>query len=130
VGAGAPDPGGVAGDQPVPVRSLLDDAEDLLVDIRTWADAELAYQKTRARFVGDSLKRTLAFGLAGAMLALFALGGLTIGLIIALTPLVSAWGATAIVVGALLVACFVALRMASKAWREMMGAVREQDGET
>ncbi len=126
--AGAPVGGSDSGTDSAPPRSLLDDAGDLLVDIRTWADAELAYQKTRASFVGSTLKRMVAFGIAGALLGLFALGGLTVGLIIALTPLVTAWGATAIVVGALLVAAFVAVNMASKALRELTAAVRENDG--
>lgn len=127
--AGAPVGGGDSGTESATPRSLLDDAGDLLVDIRTWADAELAYQKTRASFVGNSLKRMVAFGIAGALLGLFALGGLTVGLIIALTPLVTAWGATAIVVGALLVAALVAAKMAARALREMIAAVREVDGE-
>ena len=111
-----------------PPRSLLDDAEDLLVDVRTWAEAELAYQRTRARFVGHSAKRAIALGIAGALFALFALGGLTVGLIIALTPHLTAWGATAVVVVALLVLAFLAVNAAGKAWREGMDAINETDG--
>lgn len=121
---GAPDDG----DDPSPgsTRSLLEDIEDLLVDARTYLDAELSYQKSRASFVGGSIKRIAVFGIGAVVLALFAFGALTIGLIIALTPLVTAWGATAIVVGALLLVVFLLLRAAASHWDEMMSVINDK----
>lgn len=106
-------------------RSLVDDVSDLVLDAKTYLDAELSYQKTRATYVGDNLKRTIAFGLGAVFVGIFALIGLTVGLIIALTPLITAWGATAVVVGVMLLVVFVMLRKAGTAWGELMDAVHE-----
>lgn len=111
-------------------RSLVDDIEDLVLDAKTYFDAELSYQKTRASFVGACLKRTIAFGAAAALLAFFAAIGLTVGLIIALTPLITAWGATAVVVGLMLLAAFLLVRSAAANWGEMMGAIHEDEEES
>lgn len=121
---GAPDGG--ADPSSGSTRSLLEDIEDLLVDARTYLDAELSYQKSRASFVGGSIKRIAVFGIGALVLALFAFGALTIGLIIALTPLVTAWGATAIVVGALLLIVFLLLRAAAGHWSEMMSVINDE----
>ncbi len=118
-----------AADSPDPslsaARGLLEDVEDLLVDAKTYFDAELSYQKTRAGFVGSRLKRTLGFAFVAICVAIFATIGLTVGLIVALTPLITAWGATAVVVGALLLIAFVLVRKAGRAWSEMMDAINE-----
>ncbi len=116
------------GDDPSPgsTRSLLEDVEDLLVDARTYLDAELSYQKSRASFIGGSIKRIAAFGIGAVVLALFAFGALTIGLVIALTPLLTAWGATAIVVGTLLLGVLLLLKAASSHWNEMMSVINDK----
>lgn len=113
------------GEQAADSRSLVDDIDDLLSDATTWFDAELTYQKTRVTFIGSSLKRAIAFGVVGGLLAFFAVIGLVVGLILALTPLVTAWGATAIVVGLLLIAALLAVRGASRALADLTEAVRE-----
>lgn len=105
-------------------RSLFDDFEALIDDGRTYFEAELTYQKTRAGFVGNRLKKTIAFGVVAAYLAVLATIGLTMGLIIALTPYLTAWGATAVVVLALLLVAYLFVRRAGKAWSEMTGAMR------
>jgi uncharacterized membrane protein len=106
-------------------RSLLDDIEDLLVDARTWLDAEFAYQKTRAGFVASSLKSALGLVFGAAVIALVAFIGLTVGSIITLIPLVGPVGATGIVVGVLLLVCAAMLRSAAKRWRDVTAAIRE-----
>jgi hypothetical protein len=106
-------------------RSVLEDVEELLVDARTWFDAEVTYQKTRAGFVGSSLKFAFAFGIGALIAVLLLLVALTVGLLIALTPLVTAWGATAIVVVSLGLVAILLMRAASNRWRELMGAIRE-----
>lgn len=108
-------------------RSLLDDIGNLVGDAQTWFDAELSYQKVRAAFVGASLKQTVVLGVAAVVLLLVAVLGLTFGLILALAPLVTAWGATAIVVGLLLLLALMCGRGASAAWRDVLGAVHDQD---
>lgn len=113
------------GERAADSRSLVDDIDDLLADATTWLEAEVNYQKTWASFIGSRFKRTIALGLVGGLLGLFAVIGLVVGLIIALTPLVTAWGATAIVVGVLMIAAWLAIRGASKAWADLTEAVGE-----
>lgn len=114
-------------------RSLLEDVEDLVEDARIYLDAELSYQKSRASFVSERLQKLIIFGLAGAFLAFLATIALTVGLVIALTPLVTGWGATAIVVLVYLLLAYLLVRKAGSAWGAIMDAVRgddEQDDET
>lgn len=108
-------------------RSLLDDVGDLVGDAQTWFDAELSYQKVRAAFVGANLKQAAVLGLAAAVLIVVAVMGLTFGLILALAPLVTAWGATAIVVGTMLLVALLCGLSARKAGRAAVAAIREQD---
>lgn len=112
-------------------RSLVDDVEDLVQDARIYFDAELSYHKTRASFVAASLKRTAAFGAIAGVLALFAFGALTVGLIIALTPSLTAWGATGAVVGVLVLIAAFLVRGAIKSASDMLEAIRGEsaDGE-
>ena len=104
-------------------RSLYDDVEALLNDARTYVDAELTYQKSRAGFVANRLKAMVVCGLVAAFLAVLALIGLTMGLIIALTPLITAWGATAVVVLGILLIAFLLGRQAGKAWKDLSGVM-------
>ena len=104
-------------------RSLFDDFEALLTDARTYVDAELNYQKSRAGFVANRLKLTVAFGVVAAFLAGLATVSLTVGLIIALTPIITAWGATAIVVLSLLFIAYLLVRRAARAWNDLSGAI-------
>ena len=84
------------------IRALLEDGQTLF-------EAELAYQQAR---VGYALGRTKGIALllvAALFLAFFFLVALVVGLLLALTPLVGAWGALGIVGLALLagtVGCF------------------------
>lgn len=112
---------------PAGTRSLADDLEALLDDARTYLDAEMSYQKTRAGFVADRLKKAAAFGAAAAYFAVLATIGLTVGLIIALTPLITAWGATAVVVFALLLLAYLLARKASQAWSDITGAMKSNE---
>lgn len=108
-------------------RSLLDDIGALFDDAKTYFQAELTYQKTRASFVSNRLKKTVGFAFAALFLVLLATVGLTVGLIIALSPLLTPWGATAVVVLGLLLLAYLLVRSAGNAWSEIMGAVHEGD---
>lgn len=111
------------------MRSLADDVAALIDDARTYMDAELSYQKSRAGFVADRLKRTLAFGALAACIAVLAIFAVIFGLILALTPLLTAWGATAVVTLALVLAAWLLVRRAGTAWSQMMGAMRDDGKE-
>ena len=108
-------------------RSLLDDVQALIEDGKTYLETELAFQKTRAAFVADRAKSTVVFGAVAALLGFLALIGLTVGSIIALTPLLTAWGASAVVVAILLAAAALAARAASRKWSSLMRAIIESD---
>ncbi|MEO7551752.1 MAG: phage holin family protein [Croceibacterium sp.] len=95
----------------------------MIDDGKTYLEAELAFQKSRAALVADGAKSAAVLGALAAVCAVLALVALAIGLLLALTPLITAWGATAVVVGGLLLAAFFAVRVAGKRWRNMMSAV-------
>ncbi|MGZ3234124.1 MAG: phage holin family protein [Croceibacterium sp.] len=103
-------------------RSLIDDVEVLIEDGRTYLEAELNFQKTRALFIGDRAKGVALYALLGLMFAWMALIGLTIGLIFALTPSIGGWGATGVVVAIWLVIAVVALRAAAGRWKQLMAS--------
>jgi hypothetical protein len=119
----APGAGDHAGDPEAERHSLLDDVHALIDDGRTYLEAELGFQKTRAAFVADRAKSAVVFGAVAALLALLALVGLTVGSIIALTPLLTAWGASAVVVAVLLLAAVLAVRAAGRRWASLMRAI-------
>ena len=104
-------------------RSLLADVEALIDDGKTYLEAELAFQKTRAAFVADRAKATIVLGAVAALLGFLALVGLTVGSIIALSPLLGPWGASALVVALLLVAAALAAGAASRRWNGLMRAI-------
>lgn len=108
--------------EPAEARSLFEDVEVLIEDGKTYLEAELNFQKARARFAGDRAKWALVFGSAAVLFVLLALIGLTVGLIIALTPLLTAWGATALVVVLLGIAATIAGRAALGQAKELAGA--------
>ena len=104
------------------LRSLRDDVEALIEDGKTYLEAELVYQKTRAAFVADRAKGAVIYGALAAAFAFLALVGLVLGLILALTPLLTAWGAGALVVGLLVLGAVGAVRTASRRWERLMQA--------
>ena len=126
-GPDAAAPAGSAGGEPL--RSLQDDVAALLSDGRTYFDAELAFQKSRALYVAEEGKSALVLGIAGALLALLTLIGLTVGLIIALAQHIGPWAAAAVVVVALAIGTFVLLRAAQRRWVNLMAAFQDEPGE-
>ena len=81
---------------------LRDDVAALIEDARTYAEAEIAFQKTRAGLAGKTAGRALVLLVLALVLLHLALIALAVGAVIALAPLVSIWGAIAIVVGVML----------------------------
>ena len=87
--------------------TLGDDLRQLIDDGRALAAAELAWQKSRAAYVGKQAGGIAMLGLLAASLAFCALMALIFGLVLALTPLLTAWGAMGAVVGGLLLAALI-----------------------
>lgn len=82
-------------------ESLTEELAALIDDGRTYAQAELAFQKTRAKLAGKSIGLAVAFVVVAIITLHIAVLALAVGLVIALQPLVTIWGAIAIVVGML-----------------------------
>ena len=108
-------------------RSLVDDIRQLVGDARTTASAELAYQQTRASLAASSMGGIAGRAALALALLLFALMGLVLGAILALTPLLTAWGATAAVVFLLLAGALVLALRARAKWRRLVALVAGED---
>ncbi len=105
-GVAAPEGQGAPPTDDAPVDDALgalrEDIAVLIEDARTYAEAEVRFQKTRAEIAGKSAGRALVLLVLALVLLHIALIALAVGAVIALAPLVSVWGAIAIVVGVLL----------------------------
>lgn len=97
-------PGQSSKDAPKLEDSLVGELAALIDDGKTYAEAELAFQKTRATLAGKTIGIAAALVVVAVVLLHIAFLALAVGLVIALEPLVSIWGAIAIVVGVLLLA--------------------------
>ena len=84
------------------LSTLRADLAALIEDTRTYAEAEAAFQTTRAQIAGKTAGRALVLLVLALVLLHIALIALAVGAVIALAPLVSVWGAIAIVVGVML----------------------------
>lgn len=120
---------GAADESAPPLRSLLADVEALIDDARTWMDAEIGYQKSRAAYVAGRIKLLAGLAVGIVFLLFMALFGLTVGLIIALTPLITGWGATGVVVGLWLLGAGLMARKAMRTWQAMRAALDEKGGD-
>jgi hypothetical protein len=101
-------------------RSLADDLRQLAEDGKVLARAEAAYQKARAAYLGEQARGIAIRGALAAALVLFALMALALGLVLGLAPMLTIWGATAVVVGGFLLVAFVLAGSASAKWRRMV----------
>lgn len=110
-------------DESAEPRSLFEDVEILIEDGKTYLEAELNFQRTRALYVADQAKSAVVFGAIAAGFGFLALIALTVGLIIALTPWLTAWGASALVVGLLVLGGAVFLRRAKRRWDRLMEVI-------
>lgn len=96
------DNGEQASGEPVFDESLTDEIAALIDDGRTYATAEIEFQKARAALAGRSVGFAAGFVVVALILLHIALLALAVGMVMALEPLVTIWGAIAIVVGVLL----------------------------
>ncbi|MGB3711204.1 MAG: phage holin family protein [Erythrobacter sp.] len=99
-------------------EGLIDDVSHLIDDGISYAQAEIAFQKTRASLAAKSAGFAAGYLVVSLFLLHIALLALAVGLIMALAPLVTIWGAIAIVVGLLLlVTAWLALKAKGRAQR-------------
>ncbi len=85
-------------------RSLTEDLGNLIDDGRTYVEAEIAYQKSRAALVASKGKRGTVLALVAFACLNSAIIALVVGLVITLAPHLTPLGATAAVVGVLMAA--------------------------
>jgi uncharacterized membrane protein YqjE len=111
-------------------RSLIEDLRLLAGDAKSLAQAEIAYQKSRAGVIGGGLGKIAGLGALALLLVWLALVALVVGLLFALVPLLTAWGATAVVtVGLLILAGIIAL-WARSSWRKISLLISDEEPRT
>lgn len=105
--------------------SIMAELRQLIAAAKQMASTEVAYQTTRAKLMGVAA----AWIAGGAVLALtllfFVLMALVVGLLLALAPLLGAWGAMGVVVGVLLLFVVIAGLMAFSGLRRFMALLHD-----
>ncbi len=107
---------------------LIDELKQLGGDARAYAEAEFAFQRVRAGLAAKGLKDVALLGVVAFTVAVFGLGALVVGLLMALAPLVTAWGATAIVAGGLFLIALILVLIAKARWTRTLAAISDDDG--
>ena len=102
-----------AGDQ-TESPSLTDDVVALIDDGKTYVEAEVAFQKTRLAFAANKGRGAALYGIIAFALLHLALVALVVGSVIALSPILTPIGATALVTAILVLAAILFVRMAKR----------------
>lgn len=105
--------------------SVVDDIRRLIVAVRQFAQAELAYQSMRARLMAKAAGAIAGFGALALALLFFAAMALILGLLLALAPLLGPWGAMGAVVGGLVIATVIAGLLAWRGVSNFMALLRD-----
>jgi len=93
-------------------ESIIEELGGLIEDAGLYATAELAFQKNRAKLAGKNVAiAALAIVLALILLHL-SLIALAVGMVMALEPIFTIWGAIGIVVGIMLLATIALVMIA------------------
>ena len=94
--------------------SLVGELKELAEDVQTAVEAEVHFQSVRAGYVLGEIKGIALWGGLALVAALIALFALATGALLGLTPLIGPWGATGVVVAALLLLAGLAAWIASR----------------
>ena len=100
-------------------ETLVEELGALIDNGRNYAQAEISFQKTRAMLMAKLVSQWLGLVIVALIMVHIASLALAIGLVIALAPLVTIWGAIAIVLGLLLLNAFLFGRKAYKRARHL-----------
>lgn len=109
------------------LSGLIADARRLADEARTLAEAELAYQKARAGFAASAAAGIAFKGLVAFVLAVFALGALVVGLLLALATVIGPWWATLVVAGGLFVLALAFALAARARWTRTLSLIAPRD---
>ncbi len=113
----------------LPEATLGEDLRELIDQGKVLAEAELAWQKSRAAFAGSQAGGIALLAALAMALAFFALMALTFGLVLALAPLLTAWGAMGAVAGGLLLAALFCGAAASLRVRRVVRLISDRKPE-
>lgn len=122
-----PEPQQADAEDTVEYQTLDVEIQRLISSGREAFASELAFQKARAALAGKLAGRVAGLGALALALLFFVLMALVVGVLIALVPVLGAWGALGVVVAVLLVAallCALGVRAALRA----LGRVLKGDG--
>ncbi|KMS59492.1 hypothetical protein V474_09845 [Novosphingobium barchaimii LL02] len=101
--------------------SLAQDLRQLAEEAKTLAQAEFAFQKSRASFVGTETRNIALLLIVATVVVFFAVMAFVVGTVIALGPLIGPWAAMALVTVTLTaVSLFCAWNARSRVRRLMM----------
>lgn len=107
--------------------SLIEDVRLLAGEARTYAQAELAYQKARAAYAGAETRNIAILGVGAAVLVFFAVMALVLGAVIAVGTVIGPWLSMIAVPVAILVAAAIMGLSARGKVRRMMSLLREKE---
>ena len=107
-------------------RSLVEDIKDLASDGRTFLEAELAYQKSRAAVAGAGAKGIAGWASLALALVFFALMALVLGVLLGIAEFIGIWAATGVTVLLVLSAAGLAGLAASRRWQRMRAALLDE----
>ena len=109
--------------------TLAEDLRLLAEDARAFAEAEIAYQKSRAAYLASEVRGIAILAALGVVLAFFALMSLVFGLVLALAPILTAWGAAIAVPLLLLIGTGVCALWIKARMRRMKALLASEDGD-
>lgn len=107
-------------------RSLVEDIKDLASDGRTFLEAELAYQKSRAAVAGAGAKGIAGWASLALALVFFALMALVLGVLLGIAEFIGIWAATGVTVLLVLSAAGLAGLAANRRWQRMRAALFDE----
>lgn len=105
--------------------TLAEDLGLLVEQAKVYAQAEFAFQKSRAAYAAAETRNIALLCIGAAVLAFFAVMALVVGSLIALAPLLGGWGATAVVTLTLLLAVFLCALGARSRTRRLLDVVSD-----
>lgn len=107
--------------------TLAEDVRLLAEQGRILAQAEFAFQKSRAAYAGAETRTISALLVGAAVLVFFALMAVVTGTVIALGPLLGLWGAMATVTLALLAFAGLSALSAKARFKRMMAIISDEN---
>ncbi|MCT2400822.1 phage holin family protein [Novosphingobium mangrovi (ex Huang et al. 2023)] len=106
--------------------SLAEDLRQLAEEAKALAQAELAFQKSRAAYAGSETKAIAGLLVVAAVVVFFAVVAFVTGTVIALGPVLGLWGAMAAVTFGLLLAAGICALTARSKLKRMMAVISDE----